>query len=486
MEKQLIVGLGTGRCGTFTLAQLLNDQLDTHAWHELRPILPWDGSGDINLILNQMLARPERRVANISLNLPHYVPPLLDRFPTLKVIVMCRNAGATAASYVRWLGTHGGGNRWSATQSKRDEWYAAYPHLEDADEIGVYACAARFCDEFYDAMNWLYTRYFPRVHCVQMDALNNEAGVRDVLDFVGIPRDQQVVTFRKLNTVEQPHWTYRAAQTSPPEKRADLGYRITLATSVLEDCELLPWFLSYYLRIGVDAAIVNVDVTRGESVVPKVREIVGRFPGFAQVGRLYTAENSAHGVLANDVTMLNDLPAGDWKLPADVDELVDFGGSIRDFIAKLDAQGADHALGRFVDRVAADGSLPPPSGDLRHTYPVAISNLTRLGGGPDTKCCIYKGKAKLDPGKHAVHGLLQKKWTGPWLAVHHFKWREAYKVTAGQRRQGSVNFGASYRDEVKRLQAIVDGEFTDARLEKRDARNEPSIPLTSPAELVPV
>ena len=39
--RRLVIGLGTGRCGTVSLSRLLNAQPDAQVRHELRPYLPW-------------------------------------------------------------------------------------------------------------------------------------------------------------------------------------------------------------------------------------------------------------------------------------------------------------------------------------------------------------------------------------------------------------------------------------------------------------
>lgn len=53
-----------------------------------------------------------------------------------------------------------------------------------------------------------------------------------------------------------------------------------------------------------------------------------------------------------------DIPAQDWIIVADTDELYTFGYATLDEVtAKMEAEGATYALGEMLDHVAKDGSL---------------------------------------------------------------------------------------------------------------------------------
>ena len=40
--SRIVLGIGTGRCATASLATLLNEQEDSSVSHEVRPLLPWN------------------------------------------------------------------------------------------------------------------------------------------------------------------------------------------------------------------------------------------------------------------------------------------------------------------------------------------------------------------------------------------------------------------------------------------------------------
>ena len=42
MTQRIILGTGTGRCGSFSLARLLNQQPGVQVSHEDPPLLPWE------------------------------------------------------------------------------------------------------------------------------------------------------------------------------------------------------------------------------------------------------------------------------------------------------------------------------------------------------------------------------------------------------------------------------------------------------------
>ena len=62
-SKQLIIGVGTGRCGTVSLFKILDMQKDSKTTHESEPILQWNFSKKkINLKINSLFRSEERRV----------------------------------------------------------------------------------------------------------------------------------------------------------------------------------------------------------------------------------------------------------------------------------------------------------------------------------------------------------------------------------------------------------------------------------------
>ena len=79
--KTLVIGLGTGRCGTRTFASVLNDQIDSDVTHEGLPLgkkmffrrpLPWRVNSFLGRkTINKIAYRPAKLVGDVAL---YYLP----------------------------------------------------------------------------------------------------------------------------------------------------------------------------------------------------------------------------------------------------------------------------------------------------------------------------------------------------------------------------------------------------------------------------
>lgn len=55
--------MGTGRCGTLSLAEILNAQPNTHVTHEEAPLLPWDHERNSDIIAKRFARMRRKRNA---------------------------------------------------------------------------------------------------------------------------------------------------------------------------------------------------------------------------------------------------------------------------------------------------------------------------------------------------------------------------------------------------------------------------------------
>ncbi len=103
MNKQWIFGLGTGRCGSMSLANLLSFQKDCLISHELggRPMLSWDGNGDLSKFLKTINSRRDRVIGDVSFYLLPYANKLLGNLTDVKFIILKRDKKATIDSYLK-------------------------------------------------------------------------------------------------------------------------------------------------------------------------------------------------------------------------------------------------------------------------------------------------------------------------------------------------------------------------------------------------
>ncbi len=201
---------------------------------------------------------------------------------------------------------------------------------------------------------------------------------------------------------------------------------IIVATAVLHDSGLLPYFVAHYRAVGADRFAIAVD-----------RDGTG------------AAEALAYGDAQPDIDVLEVTPryrrnrlvgsneedirravAGprDWVVPADLDELNQYPGDLPDLVGRMERAGAVQLVGHLVDRLAADGRMAPlaPVGrgrSLWDQYPLEAPLTTRFTQGETAKVLVARGDQALGLGHHRVVGEPAPAWPESGRA-HHFKWRE--------------------------------------------------------------
>lgn len=206
VEKTLIIGLGTGRCGTMSLARLLNAQPGAAVTHETSPALPWEPRAEhlasIRVRVAQLLARPARLVGDVALYYLGYVPAILDAFPAARVLVLQRDRAETVASYLRWMDAKNGpgADHWRADRPGPNGcgFDACYPKFppeagDRAERIGLY------WDAYYARARELAERFPQSVRIFPTEALNHPDQVAAVLDWAGVPESPRSVQVVRAN-----------------------------------------------------------------------------------------------------------------------------------------------------------------------------------------------------------------------------------------------------------------------------------------------
>ena len=146
---------------------------------------------------------------------------------------------------------------------------------------------------------------------------------------------------------------------------------------------LLPHFVRHYADLGfTDIVIAASELCHGIDWV-LIRDAAGR--SAVHIEPLY------RGVFDNgrDTGVLNGLKARyiedryEWSALADIDEFYEYPLPLPDLTAS--AGDANCIQGWFVDRIAADGSLPPIRADLpiAEQVPVETRITKRILGGYD-------------------------------------------------------------------------------------------------------
>ena len=233
---QIVFGLGSGRCGTTSLAELLNAQPGVVCFHEINPASSaWvDGEDTVIALLNDFNAilggaadrslvidrsvkgrtAPVARLKSLDrvtgmgevahYHLP-YVELILERVPDARFPCLYRAREDVVRSFATKLRLprynrlerlhariHGyhlpvSRNHWAGRQDRRwksdprfDKCFPSYDGLEDAD---ISAYLGRWHDEYYATVRTLCERHPENVRIFDMEALNDPEGRRAILEF---------------------------------------------------------------------------------------------------------------------------------------------------------------------------------------------------------------------------------------------------------------------------------------------------------------
>jgi len=192
-ERPLIIGLGTGRCGTHSLVDVLNAQDGVSVVHEDKPTLHWDPAQEDSDVIARFQAKidraPDKIVGEVALFLLGHTPALLEAFPQARAVVLQRPRDEVIASFARWV--RGSArhrrhtNHWQrGVRRKRVRWDRAFPQFDAQtmeEAIGLY------WDWYGRQVESLMRTYPDRVRQWTMaDALNDSQAQREMLLWLGI------------------------------------------------------------------------------------------------------------------------------------------------------------------------------------------------------------------------------------------------------------------------------------------------------------
>ncbi|RMH04501.1 MAG: hypothetical protein D6702_03105 [Planctomycetota bacterium] len=191
MSPALVFGLGTGRCGTTSLARLLDLQPGWEVFHEYFAYdLPADPEA-ARPFVDAFLARAARSrhevVGDVFSAWLYSLDRILDRAPEARFVCLKRDRTGTVRSFDRWSGPR---NFWVAHDGRRwqsDPWDHCFPKfaaVDKAEAIGLY------WDDYYDRAETFAAEMPDRFRIFPMAALNHEDGQREITSFCGLPADR--------------------------------------------------------------------------------------------------------------------------------------------------------------------------------------------------------------------------------------------------------------------------------------------------------
>lgn len=212
MSRMLLV-TGCGRCGLVSLVNLLSKQPRTKVTLEEPPLLPWRHAPDHTM--RERLARLRRsRVAEVIGDAAAFYLPYLEEAiaadSSIRILALKRPREEVVASFGRFLDEFNPfpTNHWADQPGvgwwHDPLWTRTFPQYDTPDRAeGV----RRYWDEYYRRLEDLAGRSPQHLRIFDMrEALNTEAGQRQLLDFAGYPAEQQVLALgsRAHRTKPQP------------------------------------------------------------------------------------------------------------------------------------------------------------------------------------------------------------------------------------------------------------------------------------------
>lgn len=187
---RIIIGLGTGRCGTVSLKHLLAMQPHTQATHETMLLPHKYNEHKYVQYTKKLYNRKSRIAADVALwNLP-YVTTILAEYPSTKFICLKRDKEETVQSFMRK--TRDLRNHWTRFDSEYwddDKWSRerrcpyknCYPRFNaDKEEaLGLYWDYYYIISEMYEKAFSDNFKIFP------LEDLNTRDGCEKILTFAG-------------------------------------------------------------------------------------------------------------------------------------------------------------------------------------------------------------------------------------------------------------------------------------------------------------
>lgn len=188
--RGLVIGLGSGRCGTVSLAKLLSQQRGVEVSHErLEYNLAAAGSEELVLTFLRQLTegrgvRPGARcVGDVFSAYLYYVEVIAEALPEARFVCLRRDRAATVTSFVKKVHP---ANHWMAHDGVKwmsDPWDRCFPNfaadsIEDA--VGAY------WDDYYSRAADFMGRMPERFGIFELHELNDPSGQSRILDFAGL------------------------------------------------------------------------------------------------------------------------------------------------------------------------------------------------------------------------------------------------------------------------------------------------------------
>jgi len=210
-HRTLVIGLGSGRSGSFTLSRLLQAQfkhLGTDVTHERKPLLKWDSSREEVWAHLDGLHEPDLGYfGDVAFYYLPHVETIIDwaqqKQVRVRFVCMRRDRDGTVNSYIEKVRPFNS-NHWMDHDGSRwrlmpmwDPTYPKFDHCETLEEaLGAY------WDQYYKTAECLAEKHPDCFGLYELEDLNYETRLWSLLQFVGTSKRLRVPVGARLNTRE--------------------------------------------------------------------------------------------------------------------------------------------------------------------------------------------------------------------------------------------------------------------------------------------
>ena len=207
MNKQLIISIGTGRCGSVSLSKFLSAQESISVLHEgrldshkIRKLIRW-GNDEKNLFewLEFLLSLDENKfVGDTGMYYLPYIEQIIDKYPQVKIIVMERDKGEVVKSYIKKTI---GRNHWFDHDGKEwdkdDKWDPCYPKYDISNKEKA---LEKYWEDYKSQTDNLILKFPDKIKKWTIQSLNTLNGKNEILNFLNYNLDRNINQEFKHNT----------------------------------------------------------------------------------------------------------------------------------------------------------------------------------------------------------------------------------------------------------------------------------------------
>ena len=209
-HRNVIIGLGPGRCGTMSLAILLSAQESMVVHHEGEPRLSWNAS------IYEFIAKWSSLFYAISPPLPiivdianwylPFVPYILKSNDKVKFICLRRDIDEIVNSFMlkvpntsHW--TDKKSKYWNKNWERSHDYRKHFPKYDLPKEEGC----RKYVEEYYSSAENYAERLPNKFKIFNVNALNTEEGVKSILSFCGMLEDKMQIEHPYINRTTATH-----------------------------------------------------------------------------------------------------------------------------------------------------------------------------------------------------------------------------------------------------------------------------------------